>query len=71
MSAPANHRGRILTPRLPTAHSGDDPLPNGTLDETKGGDHRIWVEGEPRAVTPENLQAAGWTQVSGSWFPPS
>lgn len=70
MPPPANHRGRIITPRLPDDHSGDDPLPHGSLVETgTKADHRIWVHGEALPVTPESLQAAGWTQLEGAWFP--
>lgn len=65
-----NHRGRVLSPRLPEDHSGEDPLPHGTLDQTVDDDHRIWVGGSPLPVSDESMAAAGWEPWRGSWFPP-
>lgn len=71
MPPPANHKGRVITPRLPDDHSGDDPLPHGSLVENgnRAEDH-IWVNGKSLPVTAENMRAAGWEESSGAWFPP-
>ena len=52
------------------------PKPDGWLDTSRDGDHRIWLNGEELPVTNENLAAAGWYRyratdgtLSAQWLP--